>query len=334
MSGSGSGKKFWLGVDLGGTKILSVVVNEDWEVLAVEKKKMETDRNEKYFLKDLFDHTAKTLKTAGVSAGRLAGVGVGCAGMIRYPEGVIRLSPNIPFMKQFPLKDKIRRHFKRPAWIENDVNAGLYGEFKLGAAKGAKDVVGIFPGTGVGGALILDGRLYRGAFGAAGEVGHMFLSLEGLLYGGYLRGTLEAMIGRPVIAAEAVVLGLKGRAKTLLKEAGSDIRGIKSKALRRSIEGGDRAIEELVRYKGRVLGVGMANLANILNPELFVLGGGLVEALGEWIVPEARETLERYAMPTNVSGVKVRKAKLGDLAVAVGAARVCRDEYQDARKKR
>jgi glucokinase len=242
--------------------------------------------------------------------------------MIKFPSGVVRLSPNISFMKNYPMRAKLESLFKRPTFVENDVNAGLYGEQQFGAAQGASDIVGIFPGTGVGGALILNGELYRGAFGAAGEIGHMFLSLESLIHKSRLHGTLEAYVGRTAIAAEAAVLAMKQKAPHLYEVTGTDLKKIKSKALQRSLHAPDKAVVELLAYKAKLIGLSMASLANILNPELFVLGGGLIEAMGNFILPIARDTMMHYGMPPNVDRVRVKASQLKDFAVVKGAAKL------------
>ena len=213
--------------------------------------------------------------------------------------------------------------------LENDANAGLYGEWKLGAAKGYRNVAGIFLGTGVGGAFILDGRLYRGATGAAGEIGHTFLGAPTLIDADEKISTVEGLLGRLRIASEAGLLILKQKAPKLYHEAGYDIRKIKSKMLKLSIKRGDDAIRDLMLQKAKVLGLAMANLVNLLNPEVIVLGGGLIEALGSEIIPEARDIMKKFAMAPIVKSVRVQKAKLGDDSILLGAAQLALDHLKE-----
>lgn len=318
-------KKYILGIDLGGTKVLTVLFDLNFRVCAEKKSRVEANKGEKVLLQDLEDGVFSLMDECGVSRKNLLAVGVGCPGMIQFPDGYVKLSPNISFLKNYPLGKRLRKSFKVPVVVENDVNAGLYGEQQFGAAVGYRHVVGIFPGTGVGGALILDGKLYRGAGGAAGEIGHICMSLPSFLSPVSRVDTLESLIGRLRIASEAGWLILKQRSKSLYREVEYDIRKIKSKAIQRAVKRGDASLRELIEDKGRILGIAMANAVNLLNPELIVLGGGLIEAVGNLIVPVARKTMVRYALPPVVKSVRVLPAKLGDYAIAMGAAKMAYD---------
>ena len=203
---------------------------------------------------------------------------------------------------------------------------GLYGEQQFGAAAGCAHVAGFFLGTGVGGALILDGKLYRGSSGAAGELGHIFVDPLGPACGCGNRGCLEALAGRLALAGEAATLAARGGAPHLMNEAGADVRKLKSGALARAVAAGDRQLKDLVKRKAALVGLAMANIVNTLDPECIVLGGGLVEAMGEIIVPAAEESMRRHAMPDIASHVTVAPAKLGDMAIVMGAAQWVRDQ--------
>jgi len=225
-------------------------------------------------------------------------------------------------MKKYPLKSILHQRLRLPIVIENDVNAGLFGEQQFGAARGYQEVVGIFLGTGVGGALILNGEIYRGATGASGEIGHTFLSLPSLLHGKYQGETVETLIGRIRIASEAGNMVMKQKAPHLYDQVGFDIKKIKSGVLARAIRAGDSTIKTLMLDKARLLGITMANVVNLLNPELIVLGGGIIEAMGPIMIPEASRTMFQYAMGPVVKNVKVVPAKLKDYSIAMGAAKL------------
>lgn len=316
---------YYVGIDVGGTKICAVLLDAKFRVLSRTKHKWDVHGGEKVFFQTIQDTYRELLKTASVLQKKIVSVGVGCAGMIQFPQGIVQLSPNIAFMKRYPFQTKLSKALGVPVVIENDVNAGLYGEHQLGCAVGFSHVVGIFPGTGVGGALILNNDLYRGATGVAGEVGHMFMNMDGLVYGGNQNGTLEALVGRTTISAEAARLAMKQQASALFKKYGTDPRKIKSGALSYAVRSGDEKIREMLLYKARVLGLSMASLANIINPEMIVLGGGLIEAVGDLMVPEAARVMKEFGMKPNVAGVKVKAAVLKDDAVAVGAAKLSHD---------
>ena len=322
-------KKYTVGIDIGGTKILTCLLNKDFAIRAEIKAKTKPDKGERFFIKSIIDSIHFVLREAKIQPRDIIGIGIGCPGFIDPDKGVIAGSPNIPFLKNFPLAKRISKATGLPVVLGNDVQTGLYGEFQFGAARGHKNVVGIFMGTGIGGAMILDGRPYRGTSGSAGEVGHIQLDPGGPACGCGQHGCLEAFAGRLAISAEAATLAARRQAPHLAKEAGTDVRNIKSGALARAIRAGDDAIEDLLRSKAKKVGLVMANLVNILNPDMIVLGGGVVEAMPSIIVRQAEKTMRRYALPTSSQHVKVAVAKLGDHSIVMGAARRAKDLFHD-----
>lgn len=321
-------KSYLIGIDVGGTKVLTGLLNSNFEILSTKKNKVDPHKGEKAFFKSLEESILSVCDDAEIKSGQIKAIGVGCPGMILNPKGIVTLSPNISFMKNYPFREKLMRRFKVPVIVENDVNAGLYGEFQFGAAKGFQNVAGIFLGTGVGGALVLNGEIYRGSSGAAGEIGHTFLSIPSFLPGTEREGTLEGMIGRLRVASDAGYLMMKQQAPHLYESVGFDVKKIKSKALTRSIEGGDEAVLNLIYNKARLLGIAMANVVNLLNPEVIVLGGGLMEAMEKKILPVAREVMKALAMPPIVKNVRVVPAKLQDYAIVKGAAKLVVDSLK------
>ena len=319
--------KYIIGIDAGGTKVMSALLDRDFKIRHVVKTRPVTDRDSKHFLKSLTDGVEELLGESKVKLREVGAIGVGCAGMIKVPKGVVRLSPNIPCLEEYPLQDKFEAWSGVPVHIDNDVNAGLYGEHQFGAARGHRHVVGIFLGTGVGGGLILNNELYYGATGAAGEIGHMFLTLDALWKPKPFWGTVENLTSRMSLAGDAALLAARQKAPQLAKAVGSEIRRMKSGVLAEAVRDGDKALEELIVFKSRVLGIAMANLVNVLSPEMIVLGGGVVEAMGHLIVPAAREAMHKYAMPPLVAKVAVSPARLKDYAGAKGAAKLVHDRY-------
>jgi glucokinase len=322
-------KKYTIGIDIGGTKILTCLLNKDFEVRAEIKAKTKPDKGERFFIKCVVDSIQFVLKEAKVLPKEVIGIGIGCPGFIDPDKGIIAGSPNISFLKNYPLAKRISKATGLPVTLGNDVQTGLYGEFQFGAARGYKNIIGIFMGTGIGGALILNGQPYRGTSGSAGEVGHIQLDPLGPACGCGQKGCLEAFAGRLAIASEAAILAARRKAPHLDKETGSDIRDIKSGALARAIRAGDHAIEELLRAKAKRVGMVMANLVNVLNPDIIVLGGGVVEAMPSLIAGQAEKTMHRFALPTSVRHVKVAVAKLRDHSIVMGAAKRARDVFYD-----
>jgi len=322
--------EYVIGMDIGGTKILTVLLNKDFDVVREEKSKVDAAKGEKNFFDTIAESVETVLKNADVDRKEVAALGAGCPGMFKMPQGIMKLSPNLSFLKDCPLKSKLSKMFKMPVAVENDVNAGLYGEQQFGAAKGVRHVAGIFLGTGVGGALIIDGKLHQGASGGAGEIGHTFLSLPTFLEGAAQEGTVEAYLGRLRIASDAGILMMKQQAPQLFALVGYDVKKIKSNAIARAIKAGDTALQDLIVHKARLLGIAMANVVNLINPSLIVLGGGVMEALGDIILPAARESMQKYAMPPLVENVKVVAAKLKDYSVAMGAAKLAVEAAEKA----
>ena len=232
--------------------------------------------------------------------------------------------PNLG-VSNFPIGDRLQQAFGVPVVVENDVSAGTYGEHRYGAARGRRHVIGVFPGTGIGGGLVLDGRLYRGARGNAGEVGHMIVQLDGPMCGCGQYGCLEAVASRSAIARDLIAQAAIGRVPSVAAKAGTDVRALRSKMIARVLAAGERAGIELLERAAERLGIGLANCVNMLNPEMVVLGGGLVEKLGDWLIERAADSMRRHALPALAEGVEVVAAALGDEAVVRGAATLAQE---------
>jgi glucokinase len=246
---------------------------------------------------------------------------------------VIIDTPNIGW-KDFPLAEKLARRFKVPVAVDNDVNLGVYGEFHFGSARGGRHVFGVFPGTGIGGGIIIDGKVYHGASGAAGEVGHVIMDPAGPLCGCGHRGCLEAYAGRLPIAGQLAGLVLRGQARELAEDGGSDLRDIRSGQIADAIESGDELVEAVVRWEAARIGLVVANVVNVLSPDTVVLGGGLVEAMSKLFVEEVSRAIKKHALPFLAKFVKVVAAELGDDSVAMGAAKLISERLADKASKK
>jgi len=317
-------KNFRIGLDIGGTKILAGAVNAAGRLVASAKARTVIDEGERYFFNTVTELVRHVMDEAKISACDIAGIGAGCPGVINADDNIVVHSPNIPFLDGYPLGRRLEKEFGVKAAVENDVNMGLYGEYCFGAAKGRRYVAGFFLGTGIGGALILDGKLYRGFSGAAGEFGHICLEYNGPACGCGNRGCLEALVARLAVSGEAAVLAARGKAPALLAKAGTDLRAMKSGVLAKAVQA-DAEVRELVKFKARQLGLAMGTVVNIIDPEMIVLGGGMIEALGDVILPEAVKGMKAHALSVLAKNVQVVPAKLGDLAAVMGAARMAAD---------
>jgi glucokinase len=200
-------------------------------------------------------------------------------GVLNRKKGIVVEAPNLG-MKDFPLEEELSREFGKPVILENDVNAGVYGEFINGAAKGYEHVLGVFPGTGIGGGLIINGKLYRGASGNAGEFGHITIQKGGALCGCGERGHVEAIASRTAMGMEAVGLIAGGKLPASLSEYGTDIKKISSKFFAQAVKEKNKLIMEVIENAANNLGIAIASAINLMDPELVLIGGGLVEKLG------------------------------------------------------
>lgn len=308
-----------VGLDIGGTKILAAVFDHAFKIVGRCRKKTRSKKNDESAEDRITGIIDEALKDAGGT--NIKGIGVGSPGPLDPVKGVIIDTPNLGW-KNFPLADILAKRYSVPVVVDNDVNVGTYGEWCFGEVSSCKNVVGIFPGTGIGGGIIIGGKLLHGFSGAAGEIGHMTLQVDGPYCGCGKRGCLEAFASRIAIAKEVAALAARGDAPHIAENCGTDIARIRSGALAAAIEAGDKMVENVVRKAAYQVGIAVANVINILSPEAVVLGGGLVEAMEALFLKEVERAVKEHAMPFLRKGVRIVPAKLGDDAVVCGAARM------------
>ena len=310
-----------LGFDLGGTKVLAAVLDNDFNILSRVKMKANADLGVKSVYKVICAVIKDACDEAGIDVSDLSAIG-GCApGLVEPKTGLVYDTPNLGF-KNFPLQEKLSQDFNIPVHIENDVNAGLYGELHFGAARGMENVLALSPGTGVGGAIVIEGKLFRGSRGGAGEFGHIIVQPDGPLCGCGQRGCLEAISSRTALSQQILSFAVRGRVPLVIDEAKGNLKKVKSGLIARAYNSGDEDVQAVVDYAARYLGVGMSNLANSFNPEAIILGGGLIEALPEPFLKISTKVMREKAMGVNGEKVKVLAAELGDDAVIKGAAQL------------
>ena len=239
--------------------------------------------------------------------------------MLDLDKGLILEAPNLGW-KRVPLQALLEGWFHCRVVLSNDVDAGTYGEYRFGAGKGARTLVGVFPGTGIGGGCVYDGKLLRGKTGSAMEIGHLPVRENGRLCGCGRRGCLEALAGRLAISAEVAQAAFRGEAPFLAENGGSDLKKLKSGLWAKAIKAGDAAVERIVRDAMRLMGRAIGGVVNLLAPDVVVLGGGLVEAMPRLALEEVRIGLKETAMVSFAKQVKVVEAELGDDATTLGAA--------------
>ncbi len=313
------GKKIWVGFDLGGTKMMATVYDDRFRAQVSAKAKTPVNEGPQAVLGRIRETIAEALKEAKIPARALAGIGVGCPGVLDLDEGIILEAPNLGW-KRVPLRKMLAGWFHCPVVLANDVDAGTYGEYRFGAGQGARTLVGVFPGTGIGGGCVYEGKLLRGKTGSAMEIGHVPVRENGRLCGCGKRGCLEALAGRLAISAEVAQASFRGDAPYVAANAGSDLKKLKSGLLAKAIKAGDVAVERIVRDAMRLMGRAIGGVVNLLVPDVVVLGGGLVEALPRLALDEVKTGLKETAMASFAKQVKVVEAELGDDATTMGAA--------------
>lgn len=309
----------WVGFDLGGTKMYAVVFDSDLKPLGKARKKTKGFDGVEVGLKKIHATIHEALEQAKVALSRVRGIGIGCPGPLNFEKGVMLEAPNLGW-KNVPIRKSLETAFGCPTIILNDVDAGVYGEWCFGAGKGARCVVGIFPGTGVGGGCVYHGQILQGANHSCMEIGHIPLISDSLPDGCGNMGTLEAVASRLAIAAGAAQAAYRGQAPWLQKKTGSNLAEIRSGVLRDAVENGDEAIKNLVIAASRHLGLGIVTMIHLLSPEVIVIGGGLAEAFPKLLVKNAEDYARSRVMPSFNGTFKVSLAKLGDDSGAIGCA--------------
>ncbi len=323
--------KYWVGFDLGGTKMLAKVFDQRFKAIGSERTKTRGHEGADAGMQRIQRTIRKALDDAGIKPSQLAGIGVGCPGPLDLEAGVILDAPNLGW-QNVPVRKALTSEFGCPAHIANDVDVGVYGEHRFGSARGARTSIGIFPGTGIGGGCVYEGKILRGKTSSCMEIGHIQVMPEGPRCGCGRRGCLEAVASRLAISARAAIAAYRGQAPKLLKETGTDLANIRSGALAASIRAGDKAVEMIVREAARHIGRAAASLVNLMAPDVLVLGGGLIEAMPELFVKEVEQTARRRVLSSFAKSFQVLPAKLGDDAGVLGAAAWAEDQEQ-ARSK-
>jgi glucokinase len=307
------------GVDVGGTKILGGVVDEDGTV--VEELRVVSPATDVAAIEDAISRLVAELATRH----EVSAVGVGAAGYIDKSRSVVMFAPNLAW-RDLDLRAELEARVGLPVVIENDANAAAWGEFRFGGGADVDDLLLVTVGTGVGGGVVLDGRLHRGAFGVGGEIGHMRVVPDGVLCGCGNHGCLESYGSGSALVREARAAAAGGSllARTLLDRAGGDVAAITGPMITECAQAGDAFCLEQLASLGRWLGEGIASLAAVLDPAVVVVGGG-VGAAGDLLLDPIRAS---FASQLTGRGhrplAEVRPARLGNRAGLIGAADLAR----------
>jgi glucokinase len=308
-------KKITLGIDVGGTGIKMGLVERSGKLRRSLRFSTPSKSDPKEVAELIGVQARMLLKSKGF--GTLLGVGVGAAGDVQRQTGIIRLSPNLRW-KNVPLKKLLARHIDAPIVVENDANAAAWGAYIVESKRAVKNLACVTIGTGIGGGLIIDGKLYRGATGTAGEIGHATLYPEGHTCPCGNRGCLERYIGVRALsenARQAIASGASSLITSLVK---GDLTKIEPLHIQKAARQGDLLARRLWRQAGESLGVGLASLVNVFNPEWIVLSGGLSRA-GRLLLDPLKKTIRERSFPVPSRAVRLVISRLDQDLGIVGA---------------
>ncbi len=309
----------WIGFDLGGTKMMALVYDASFRSIVRKRRKTKGHEGAEAGLARIIQTIDDALAEANLDRSAVRGIGLGSAGPLDLDEGVILDAPNLGW-KDVKIKAALEKEFACPTVILNDVDAGVYGEYRFGAGRSSRCLVGVFPGTGIGGGCVYDGKILRGRTNSCMEIGHIQVMPDGPLCGCGLHGCLESVASRLAIASAAAQAAYRGQAPHLLESAGTDLDNIRSGALADAIAAGDTVIETIVRTAAGHIGTAVASVVHLLAPDCVVLGGGLVEAMPRLIVNEITASARKKLLPAFADSFVVVPAELGDNSTAMGAA--------------
>ncbi len=320
----GDAASHYVGVDLGGTKIYAGVFNPAMQCIGNARISTKAQRGPDAVIERIARCVKDAVDECDLDAKALRGVGVGAPGAVDTETGRVIFAPNLPKWEDIPLKKELEKHLEVPVFAENDCNLCTLGVYEVELHAKPRHMVGIFLGTGIGAGLILNGELYSGFNRTAGEVGHMVLQVDGPKCGCGNQGCFEALAGR-LSLFKKIHAAVKEGQKTLLTDMlGKDLEDMRSGDLRKAIRRGDKLVEKLVEEAARYTGIAVGNVLNLFNPEVVVLGGGLIEALEDEMLGIIEKTARQHALSGTAKGIEIKACKLGDDAGITGGAVLAR----------
>jgi len=305
-----------IGIDAGGTKIAALVLHEGQ---VVEKHRIPTDTSSAESVVDGLEEITSLLREKAASRGiEVEAVGVGAAGFIDYGNGVVTFSPNLP-LYDTPLRDLLSKRCGLPVYLDNDANVAALAEAHMGAGKGARFLVHLTLGTGIGGGIIIGGRVYRGALGSAAELGHMVIMEDGPPCTCGARGCLESLASGWSMVARVRELADKQVDSPLVDDYRRDPDRFGAEKVEHHAKAGDRFALAILHEAGKYLGVGVGSLVNIFNPDVVTFSGGLLGSYHH-MEESMRLAAERISIPISRKHVRILAGTLGDEGGQIGAA--------------
>jgi glucokinase len=320
-----SNDHIFIGIDLGGTTVKGALVTGSGEI--IHEMRVETEQRSSDRLLEQIVETIRTLRGDDRAGGRAAAVGIGIPGLVNRKSKRIEVMPNLPPLSDIDITAELSRQSGLPVAIDNDANAAAYAELQAGAALGRRDVFFVTLGTGIGSGLIIDGKIYRGATGFAGEFGHMTIDPEGIECACGNIGCLETIASGPNIVRRTRERLYRDRTSSLSRLAIPRDRELTAEDIAHAASEGDEMSQVMMERTGMFLGIAIAAVVNLLNVEMVVMGGGVMEAGDLILKPTIKET-RRRAFPPSFNSCEIVIAKLGPSAGVIGAALLARDQAE------
>ncbi len=311
--------KYYIGVDLGGTNIAVGIVNEKMEIVLKKSIPTACPRS----AEEIADDIAKTIRALcsdmSIGTSELEWIGVGTPGSVNSETGIVERAHNLGFYDT-PLMDLISDRISAPCFVENDANAAAYGEFLAGAAKGAKNAICVTIGTGIGGGIIIDNKIYSGSNFFGAELGHMVIDMNGKQCNCGRKGCMEQYCSATALIEQTKEAMLSNKNSVMWELCGGDIEKVSGRTAFDAMKKGDESAKNVFDAYIGYLGCGITNLVNIFQPDILMVGGGISKE-GETLLAPIREYVSRESFDCNpIKATKIVAAQLGNDAGIIGAA--------------
>ena len=311
--------KYYIGIDLGGTNIVAAVVNENYEILTKASTKTNRPRPAEAIADDMAKMALQAVADAGLTIDQIEWVGVGTPGIANSETGVIEYSSNLGF-ENTPMAEYIKKHINKPIYIENDANAAAYGEYVAGAAKGSNNAVCITLGTGVGGGIIIDGKIYAGSNFGGAEIGHTVIQVDGALCSCGRKGCFEAYssaTGLIRMTKEKMEIAPESKMHAITAERNGKVSARTAfDAMRMNDIPAKQVVDDYIKY----LATGITNTINIFQPDVLCIGGGVCNEGDSLLLPMKALVEEEVYTRNSAKNTKIVIAELGNDAGLIGAA--------------
>jgi glucokinase len=312
-------RPYLVGIDLGGTKILAGIFDPELNCLARIKISTKADRGPEGVIERVARCVRDVVDECDLTLNQVRGIGIGAPGAVDTNEGRVIFAPNLSW-KDVALRKALEKQLDVSVFVENDCKLQTLGVYEAELKAKPNHLIGLFIGTGIGAGLILDGKQYTGFNGTAGEVGHMTLDINGPECACGNHGCFEALASRRAIFRTIQTAVKKGQATVLTEMLGEDLADLRSGDLRKAIRRGDKFVERVIDQAAEYIGLAVGNLINLFNPEVVVLGGGVIEQLEQEMLPIIERVAKEHALPGTAKGIDIRATRLGDDAGITGGA--------------